>query len=561
MKKKKSPVKVVVPLILAVAAAGVGYKVVNRYIPSKEVMDGNEYFGTSGGEDAAVVLPDRLEQGKALVKDGTAYVEYATAKENLNDHLYKSDEEQQVILTTAVDIIKLPYDSNEYTTLTGNGSMPYQIVVSQDGNVYIALDYLAQYTALQYSVEQEPLHIIINNQWGTKTFSDVIKEESVRLDADIKSPILKKEAVGDKVTVLEQEEEWTKVLTADGYIGYMKSKKLSDSYEEQVTSDFRAAEYTSIHKDYDMNLLWHQVTSQDSNDALAADIQDVKGVNVISPTWFSISSNDGDISSLASSDYVDTAHQNDMEVWGLMDNFSTDIDTDTVLGTTTSRENLEGQLITEALNYQLDGINIDIESLPEETSESYVQFMRELSVKCRNNNLVLSVDVPSPYSFNEHYSQKELGEVVDYVIIMGYDEHYAGSEEAGSVASHDFVERGITRTLEEVPKEKVINAVPFYTRFWKTDPDGTVSSEALGMNAADEKVANNNAEKVWDDTTKQYYVEIDYNGSLYQMWMEEETSIEDKMQLIKQYDLAGVASWRLGYERASIWDVILKYVN
>lgn len=107
MKKKKSPVKVVVPLILAVAAAGVGYKVVNRYIPSKEVMDGNEYFGTSGGEDAAVVLPDRLEQGKALVKDGTAYVEYATAKENLNDHLYKSDEEQQVILTTAVDIIKL----------------------------------------------------------------------------------------------------------------------------------------------------------------------------------------------------------------------------------------------------------------------------------------------------------------------------------------------------------------------------------------------------------------------------------------------------------------------
>lgn len=154
-------------------------------------MDGNEYFGTSGG-GCSSRTSGPSGTGKALVKDGTAYVEYATAKENLNDHLYKSDEEQQVILTTAVDIIKLPYDSNEYTTLTGNGSMPYQIVVSQDGNVYIALDYLAQYTALQYSVEQEPLHIIINNQWGTKTFSDVIKEESVRLDADIKSPILKK---------------------------------------------------------------------------------------------------------------------------------------------------------------------------------------------------------------------------------------------------------------------------------------------------------------------------------------------------------------------------------
>ena len=522
MKKKKSPVKVVVPLILAVAAAGVGYKVVNRYIPSKEVMDGNEYFGTSGGEDAAVVLPDRLEQGKALVKDGTAYVEYATAKENLNDHLYKSDEEQQVILTTAVDIIKLPYDSNEYTTLTGNGSMPYQIVVSQDGNVYIALDYLVAY---------------------------------------IKSPILKKEAAGDKVTVLEQEEEWTKVLTADGYIGYMKSKKLSDSYEEQVTSDFRAAEYTSIHKDYDMNLLWHQVTSQDSNDALAADIQDVKGVNVISPTWFSISSNDGDISSLASSDYVDTAHQNDMEVWGLMDNFSTDIDTDTVLGTTTSRENLEGQLITEALNYQLDGINIDIESLPEETSESYVQFMRELSVKCRNNNLVLSVDVPPPYSFNEHYSQKELGEVVDYVIIMGYDEHYVGSD-AGSVASLSYERDGITGTLENVPKEKIISGIPFYTRLWKTNASGEVSSEAIGMDKADQILSDYKVTAGWSSETSQDYAEFtDEDGNFCQIWLENEASIEEKMKLVQEYGLAGVAEWKLGFERSSIWDVIAKYVN
>ena len=562
MKKKKSPVKVVVPLILAVAAAGVGYKVVNRYIPSKEVMDGNEYFGTSGGEDAAVVLPDRLEQGKALVKDGTAYVEYATAKENLNDHLYKSDEEQQVILTTAVDIIKLPYDSNEYTTLTGNGSMPYQIVVSQDGNVYIALDYLAQYTALQYSVEQEPLHIIINNQWGTKTFSDVIKEESVRLDADIKSPILKKEATGDKVTVLEQEEEWTKVLTADGYIGYMKSKKLSDSYEEQVTSDFRAAEYTSIHKDYDMNLLWHQVTSQDSNDALAADIQDVKGVNVISPTWFSISSNDGDISSLASSDYVDTAHQNDMEVWGLMDNFSTDIDTDTVLGTTTSRENLEGQLITEALNYQLDGINIDIESLPEETSESYVQFMRELSVKCRNNNLVLSVDVPSPYSFNEHYSQKELGEVVDYVIIMGYDEHYAGSTDAGSVSSLGFVKAGIEDTLKEVPTQKVINAIPFYTRVWiQPFGAGNLTSEVLGMDGAANYISEHGMDTYWDDEAGQNVASVEAEDGIYTIWVEDEQSIGEKMKLIQENQLAGVAEWKLGFERASVWPVIAQYLQ
>ena len=363
-------------MILLVAAVGAGSKIVNKYIPSKTILDGKEYFGVSGGEDAAVVLPDRLEQGEALIKDGTAYVSYELAKEKLNDHLYKNEEEKQVILTTAVDIIKLPFDSAEYTTLTGNGSMPYQIALSQDGRIYLALEYLAQYTDLQYTVEQEPLHIIINNQWGSKTYADVTKEESIRLEADIKSPILRKAAEGEKVTILEREDKWSKVLTADGYIGYLKSKKLGESYEEQVTnSSFSGTEYTSIHRDYKINLIWHQVTSQDSNAAFSEDMQDVTGVNVVSPTWFSISSNDGDLSSLASSEYVTAAHEKGMEVWGLMDNFNAETDTTTVLGNTSSRENLEGQLITEALNNGMDGINIDIETLPEEASESYVQFM------------------------------------------------------------------------------------------------------------------------------------------------------------------------------------------
>lgn len=147
------------------------------------------------------------------------------------------------------------------------------------------------------------------------------------------------------------------------------------------------------------------------------------------------------------------------------------------------------------------------------------------------------------------------------MIIMGYDEHYAGSEEAGSVASYSFVENGIQKTLEEVPAEKVINAVPFYTRFWKTDADGTVTSEALGMDSADERLANNGAEAVWDEETRQYYAEFEYEGSTYQIWLEEERSIEEKMTLIREYNLAGVASWRLGYEHSTIWDVILRYVN
>lgn len=562
MKRKTGHIKVVAILILLVAAVGAGSKIVNKYIPSKTILDGKEYFGVSGGEDAAVVLPDRLEQGEALIKDGTAYVSYELAKEKLNDHLYKNEEEKQVILTTAVDIIKLPFDSAEYTTLTGNGSMPYQIALSQDGRIYLALEYLAQYTDLQYTVEQEPLHIIINNQWGSKTYADVTKEESIRLEADIKSPILRKAAEGEKVTILEREDKWSKVLTADGYIGYLKSKKLGESYEEQVTnSSFSGTEYTSIHRDYKINLIWHQVTSQDSNAAFSEDMQDVTGVNVVSPTWFSISSNDGDLSSLASSEYVTAAHEKGMEVWGLMDNFNAETDTTTVLGNTSSRENLEGQLITEALNNGMDGINIDIETLPEEASESYVQFMRELSVKCRNNNLVLSVDVPPPYDFNTHYNRKALGEVVDYMMVMGYDEHYVGSE-AGSVASLSYERNGITGTLESVSKDKIISGIPFYTRLWKTNASGEVSSQAIGMDHADEILSQYKVTAAWSEETSQDYAEFtDEEGNFCQIWLENEKSIEEKMKLVQQYDLGGVAEWKLGFERAAIWNVIEKYIQ
>lgn len=361
--------------------------------------------------------------------------------------------------------------------------------------------------------------------------------------------------------MLEQAEKWTKILTADGYIGYVRNKALDDTYEQEITHDFDDIVYTSLHRDNSINLIWHQISSQESNAAFETDMQDVTGVNVVSPTWFSISTNDGDITSLANADYVYLAHEKGMEVWGLLDNFSAEIDTVTILGNTTSRENLEDQLISEALNYQMDGINIDIEALKEEASESYVQFMRELSVKCRNNGLVLSVDVPPPYDFNAYYNRAALGEVVDYVIIMGYDEHYVGSE-PGSVASLSYERDGITGTLQDVPKEKIISGIPFYTRLWKTSPSGEVDSEAIGMNTADETLEQYQVTASWSADQSQDYAEFtDSEGNFCQIWLENETSIEEKLKLVKEYELAGVAAWKLGFERSSIWNIISEYIN
>ena len=278
-------------------------------------------------------------------------------------------------------------------------------------------------------------------------------------------------------------------------------------------------------------------------------------MNVISPTWFSIQDNAGNITSIASSDYVAQAHERGLQVWGLVDNFSENVQTTQVLSLTSSRQNLIRQLIQASVEVGLDGINVDFEYLSEEVGIHFLEFLREISIECHKNGLVLSVDNPVPEDFTSHYDRAEQGRVVDYVIIMGYDEHYVGSEEAGSVASLPWVEKGIQDTLEEVPAERVINGIPFYTRLWKTS-GSLLSSEAIGMDAAQEAVNTNQAQVYWNKDVGQNYGTYELDGDTYQIWLEDAESVAAKVKLVPQYGLAGVAAWKLGFENSSIWPVI-----
>ena len=422
---------------------------------------------------------------------------------------------------------------------------------------YIEADFVKQYTNMTYETLQEPDRILVTYKWGTIQQAKVKRDENVRYQGGVKSPILTSVAKGDLVTVLEQLENWTKIATADGYIGYVRNKRLGSVTETTISNEFTEPEYTRIKKDYTINLVWHQISNMDSNYALSSDIESMTGVNTISPTWFSVASKDGTVSSLADSSYVETAHEKGLEVWGLVDNFNQEVDMKEVLTNTTAREKLTTQLIEAALEYQLDGLNIDFENLGEELGDAYIEFLRELSIQCRKNNLVLSSDNTVPRDFSAYYQRSEQAEVVDYFIIMGYDEHYVGSD-PGSVASLSFEKEGIESTIAEgVPADKIISGVPFYTRLWKTDTSGEVSSEAIGMNTADSTLEANGVTANWSDETSQDYAEYhDPDGALYQIWLENEASMELKAKLIPEYQLAGIAAWKLGFERSSIWDVI-----
>ena len=475
--------------------------------------------------------------------------------------------------------MKTEVGSSTYTVARTEQSKDYVILKTEGNAAYIALDFVKEYTDLDYNVYDTPNRVMIETDFAGRTVATVKRDTEVRLRGGVKSPILTDVKKGDKVRTIEEIGDWKKVCTQSGVVGYVKTNRLKKEENEIVSRNFQEEEFTNISKDKTINLAWHQVTSQTANNAVLQVIANTKGLTTIAPTWFSVTDNSGNISSLASSTYVNYAHQLGLEVWALVDNFSNNVDQMELLSHTSARENLVNQLISEALTSGVDGINVDFEQIPTDVGEHYIQFIRELSVKCRINHLVLSVDNYVPKGYNEHYHRKEQGIVADYVIIMGYDEHFAGSYEAGSVASYNYVKEGIEETIKDVPANKVINAVPFYTRLWKEVPkteeeleeqkgteaglyDMKVTSEALGMSAALSRVTDAGAEITWNDEVKQNYAEWSGDdGATYKIWLEDASSLEAKLQLMKENNLAGTAAWKLGFETSDIWDLILKYVN
>lgn len=544
MKKKYMPAFVVCLLIVVLAVLGGVGHVISKYIPTKDRMDLNEYYGQVAEGEAALILgTEKLEQ-RGIISGEEGYLPLDVVNTYLNQRYYWDAENQQILYATPSEVTSMPASSEA-------GSQ----VWLREGTVYLSLSYIRQYTDLDAYIYDNPNRIAIQYQFSDVNTVTAKKDTYVRFRGGIKSEVLAKVKKGAVLILMEELEDWNQVATMDGYIGYVQKKAVSEPEKKTFEREFSREEYNYIAMEQPVNMVWHQVTNMEANAGFAEATANMTGVNVISPTWYSIVDNEGNISNIASSDYVNQAHEKGLQVWGLVDNFSENISTTEILSRTSTRQNLVRQLVDAALEAGLDGINIDFEYLEEAVGIHFLQFLRELSVETHKNNLVLSVDNPVPEDFTSHYDRAEQGRVVDYVIIMGYDEHYVGSEEAGSVASLPWVEQGIKDTLAEVPAERVINAVPFYSRLWKTLA-GTLSSEAIGMGQAQEVVAKYNVETYWDKNTSQNYGAFENEGAEFQIWIEDAQSIAEKVKLSSQYNLAGVAAWKLGFESSDVWQAI-----
>ena len=558
-KKKAAPVLVVLILIVLVGAAGVGSFLINRYKPGTEYMAGNEYFNLTDKNSVALIQNGELLEEQAVLIGGEPYAAYTYVESQLNSCFYWDEETKGILLTTSGGVQTLLLGDAAVAKTPGGQPAVQQ---ESDGKFYISLDVVKEYTDLDYAYYSDPNRVVIRNEWdGVEQATVQSDTAQVRQKGGIKSLILADVQKGDTLLYLENLDNWCKVMTADGYTGYIRTEDISEP-EAIEARTAKKDSYERITRDHKINLVWHQSTSTESNDAMAEMTAEMTGVNVISPTWFSVTDGTGTISSLASADYVKLAHDAGREVWGLIDNFNEAFDETTDLAYASVRSRIIEQLLAEAASCGMDGINVDFENLKEAGIPHYLQFLRELTSAAHAQNLVVSVDTPVPQAYTMYYQRGEQARFVDYMIVMAYDEHFAGSEEAGSVSSLPFVQQAVEEMTRVMPADQVICGIPFYTRVW-TEKFGqsAITSEVLGMDGAKNYAKENQMTETWDASLGQNVATVETSDARYTIWMEDEQSMEEKLKVIQSADLAGVAEWKLGFECADVWSLISEYIE
>lgn len=535
-----------------------------RYAPSSEKLDLSTFYKVKGNQAVLFVNDKLVEQNEiapAMVKDGEYYIRVKNLKERI-DRGYVYDSTENVLRYTTEDsVVNVDLGDDSYTVGRNQEKMKHSILISDGDAVYVSLEFIKKFSDIQTSSAKKPYRLVVYKAGYKRSTAKLSKDAAIRRFGGPKSKVLKEGRKDEVVDVVESYGSWTKVLSKDGVIGCVKTSTLDNEKKIKVKALLPKRKYSHIKMKDKVNLLWHQVTNRVANAGVSNVLAKARGVNVISPTWFALSDNRGGISDLASLDYVRTCHNEGVQVWGLVSNLThAEVDTATVLNVTSSRDNLVNNLIGKAIAYNLDGINVDLEAIPTKAEDGYIQFIRELSIKCENNDLVLSVDNYSPTASSAHYNRDIQADYADYCIVMAYDEHYAGSQEAGSNASISFVTEAVDNTLKEVPANQVILGMPFYSRLWKTGTAG-MKTETVPMVNNHKVLEDHKAEAKWDETVGQDYAEFTEDDVLWQFWLEDTKSLALKLGVMRDKNLAGGAFWKEGQETQSVWDVIETYMK
>lgn len=568
----RKSIKIVMVLVLITLIGFLAYQYIIDLLPNFEQARMEEILPNYQKGRISVIVEDeniKTNYSPEFV-DEVLYLPVDLLNEFIDPYYYWDEKEVTLTYTTENKVIRMKNDDLTYFVNNEPLQLDMPIKTFDTDMAYVPINLVMQFSQIESEYNKD-LNILTID-FGDQKYqsSNVVNEKCyIRIDTNKKSKIVEKLSTTDQVRVYDQtDDEWVKVRSKSGLLGYMKRSDLGTIKDvfpnlDEVNQETEYNDKKNI--EGLINIVWDNIGNSDANKYIKDRLKDARGLDVICPTWFSIKNNEGDIRNIASKEYVTYAKSQGYQVWALFRNEFLDKQmTHDVLSSTTKREKMIKQILALASIYELDGINIDFESVATDDGIYFVQFMRELTPYLREQGLIVSVDTYVPSSWTAHYNRAELGKVVDYVIVMAYDEHWSTSPESGSVASIGFVKKGILDTLKEVPKEKVVLGLPYYTRLWKEDEvDGVVnvSSTAYSMDRARKIMEDNGVELVWNDDVKQYYGDYIEDNIVYKMWLEDERSIEEKVKLVIDNDIAGVAGWTISFVKDDVWDVLIDYLK
>ena len=561
MKKNKRMKLAIVVAVLLIALLAATFLIYKYIAPSSEKKDLNTVFKVKDKAVALVVDDELLEEyGKQL--DGQIYVPADVAMTYMDRRIYVDKEERTLSYATANGVIVARAEEREFLLGKQRQTANKPILRVVDGTSMVSLSFIKEHASCYCKEYKNPSRLVImSSREATYTFATLGSDTRVRTGPGKKYPYLTEVPEGDNVFVetdTKKENKYVAITTKDGVFGYIPEERMEKTEKAAWTFEKTPESFAQQSLGEEVCLGWHQVTNETSSSSLPSTLSQATQLNVLCPTWYALSDNSGNFTSYANSSYVSQAHARGLKVWALINDFKVGngVKLSKVLAVTSNRTRLVNNLVASAITHNLDGINVDFEKVTKDTAGAYLQFLRELTLKCHANDLVVSVDNYSPANYNSYYDLAEQGRIVDYVILMAYDEHYQGDDEAGSVSSLPFVENGVKNVLAKVPKERMVTALPFYTRLWKVVKGKKPDSEAYGMSGAESVVRANDATPKWNEATGQYYAQFKSGSATYKIWLEEETSLKKKLQVIKKNQCAGVAFWKLGFERAVTWTTI-----
>ena len=493
--------------------------------------------------------------------DGQFYLSINYIKDHIDKKVHFDKADNTVIFTNDKGTRRYVIDSKEGLF----NSKKIQLrdpVILKDGEVMVPIEaFIYDYPVELRYIKDKKLLLLdrkdVSYAIGTPTGDGV----NVREKDSKSSPIINTLSKGEKVFVYGELGDFYRIREKDGYAGYVKKNLLNVEYgKDKFVKENKSAKKEEAEKP--LNLTWDYTYGPQSQENINL-ITAIKGLDIICPTWFSVRDSGGNLIDRGNMEYVSKYKSFGIDVWGYLDNsFKADLTHD-ILSSSDKREKVISSTLALTKKYNLDGINIDFEHTNINDRDNLTQFIRELASEFHANNIKVSVDVTPQISTDvkrEPYDRKAIAEAVDYVVVMAYDQHWGSSDVAGSVAEYKWVESNINMLFRQIPHEKMILGVPLYSRLW-SENNGKVSSKTLSMAQADDILKSKGLTPKWNNTAKQDYVEYSENGTTYKIWLEDSRSIYYKVSLVNKYDLAGVGSWRKGFETQDIWQTIEKTLN